>query len=244
MCEKSLPHDLSWNEAGLVPAIVQNRSTGEVLMMAWMNREALDLTLATGVVHFWSRSRRKLWKKGETSGNTLALDAITVDCDLDTLIIQACPAGPACHTGARTCFTDPDVDVLTPPQGFADLEPLWQTVTHRMAGGESTSYTARLARGGAPKTARKLIEEAAELATAALQHETGVAGPSRVAEEAADLVYHLLVLLAERGLPASRVLAELASRREKGGWPSTATALMSCSVHEPLRHVDEEAGLD
>ena len=203
---------LRWNEAGLVPAIVQNETTGEVLMMAWMNREALALTVATGGVHFWSRSRRTLWKKGETSGATLTLAGIAADCDRDTLLVRAYPAGPACHTMARTCFTDPR-DGKPPPQGFADLEPLWQVVTRRLASEGSTSYTSRLAAGGAASTGRKVIEEAAEAASAALQHEAGVTDRSRVAEEAADIVYHLLVLLAERGVAAAEVMAELASRR-------------------------------
>lgn len=212
MPEKDPPRDLKWNEAGLIPAIVQNRITGEILMMAWMNRAALDLTISTGVVHFWSRSRRKLWKKGETSGNTLTLVGIATDCDRDTLVVRVDPAGPACHTGARTCFLDPR-GANTPPQGFADLEPLWKVVTRRLASGGSSSYTSRLAAGGAALTGRKVIEEAAELAASALDHEAGTAGHGRITEEAADVMYHLLVLLAERDLPAAEVMAELASRR-------------------------------
>ncbi len=213
MCEDTLPRHLGWNSAGLLPAIVQNDLTGEVLMMAWMNREALDLTLATGVVHFWSRSRRTLWKKGETSGNTLTLAAIAADCDRDTLLVKAHPAGPTCHTEARTCFIDPHAKGGAAPQGFVDLETLWRTVDQRLTTRDSSSYTALLADGGAARTGRKLIEEAAELASAALQHEEGSGDRSRIAEEAADLIYHLLVLLAERGLRAADVLAELSSRR-------------------------------
>ena len=213
MPEADLPPNLRWNHAGLIPAIVQNDTTGEVLMMAWMNREALDLTIATGAVHFWSRSRRTLWKKGATSGNTLGLSAIAADCDRDTLLVRANPAGPACHTGARTCFTDPRGGG-SPPQGFADLEHLWQVIAGRLAGGGSVSYTSRLAAGGAASTGGKVIEEAAEAASAALQHEAGTSDRSRVAEEAADVVYHLLVLLAERDVTAAEVMAELASRRK------------------------------
>lgn len=203
--------ELSWNTDGLVPAIVQHDRTGEVLMMAWMDRRALYLTLTTGVVHFWSRSRRTLWKKGETSGNTLTLVDLAADCDRDTLVVRARPAGPACHTKARTCFTEPSDRAA--PQGFADLEPLWGTITDRLQTGQPGSYTARLASGGASSTGRKTIEEAAELASAALQHEAGRAGNRRVAEEAADLIYHLLVLLAERRVKAREAIEELASRR-------------------------------
>ena len=203
--------EVSWNGDGLVPAIVQHDRTGEVLMMAWMDRRALDLTLTSGVVHFWSRSRRTLWQKGETSGNTLTLVDLAADCDRDTLVVRAKPAGPACHTNARTCFTEPsDRDT---PQGFADLEPLWRTITGRLRTGQAGSYTARLAAGGPSATGRKTIEEAAELASAALDHQAGRAGSSRVAEEAADLIYHLLVLLAERRIEVREAIEELASRR-------------------------------
>lgn len=205
---------IAWDDRGLVPAIVQDHRTGEVLMMAWMDTEALGLTRSSGRVHFWSRSRRRLWKKGETSGNTLRLVEIGVDCDGDTLVVKVAPAGPACHTGNRTCFENPDGGEDPAPQGFADLERLWRTIAHRISSAPTTgSYTARLADGGPSATGRKLIEEASELAEAALLHHSGRAGDRRVAEEAGDVIYHLLVLLAERGVSAGEVVAELASRR-------------------------------
>lgn len=205
---------IAWDDRGLVPAIVQHHRTGEVLMMAWMDEEALSLTHSSGQVHFWSRSRRRLWKKGETSGNTLRLVEIGVDCDRDTLVVKVAPAGPACHTGSRTCFENLDGTADPAPQGLADLEVLWQTIADRISSASTTgSYTARLAERGAPATGRKLIEEASELAEAALLHRSGRADNRRVAEEAGDLVYHLLVLLAERGVSAGEVMAELASRR-------------------------------
>jgi len=205
---------IAWDDRGLVPAIIQHHRTAEVLMMAWMDREALSLTLSSGQVHFWSRSRRRLWKKGETSGNTLRLVEISVDCDRDTLVVKAAPAGPACHTGSRTCFGNLDGGDGPAPQGFADLERLWQTIADRISSASRTgSYTVRLVEEGPPATGRKLIEEAAELAEAALLHASGRAGDRRVAEEAADAIYHLLVLLAERGVTAGEVVAELASRR-------------------------------
>jgi len=179
-----------------------------------MDREALGLTLSSGQVHFWSRSRRKLWKKGETSGNTLRLVEMGVDCDRDTLVVMVAPAGPVCHTGSRTCFEDLDGAESPAPQGFADLEVLWRTIADRISSASTTgSYTVRLAEGGPPATGRKLNEEASELAEAALLHRSGRPDDRRVAEEAGDLIYHLLVLLAERGVSAREVMAELASRR-------------------------------
>ena len=198
---------ITWNDQGLVPAVIQHHRTGEVLMMAWMNKEALRLTETSGIVHFWSRSRRCLWKKGETSGNLLHLVDARIDCDGDTLVLKARPTGPACHTGRRTCFLD------TSPQGFADLEALWQIIASRLASSNSGSYTTYLADGGPQKTGLKLIEEAAELVEAALGHQAGLAGDQRVHEEAADLVYHLLVLLAERDVGVRGVVSELAARR-------------------------------
>lgn len=199
--------EVQWNSDGLAMAVVQHARTGEILMCAWMNAEALAATRATGLVHFWSRSRRVLWQKGETSGNMLRLTALAADCDGDVLLATALPAGPACHTGSRTCFTD------RRPQGFYDLEPLWRTIEERLASGGEGSYTARLASGGAAAVSRKIIEEAAETAEAALNLEAGRGGAERLAEEAADVLYHLLVLLAERGVEPERVLEELAARR-------------------------------
>lgn len=199
--------EVAWNADGLVLAVVQHARTGEVLMCAWMNAEALAATRASGLVHFWSRSRRVLWQKGETSGNVLRLTGLAADCDGDVLLASALPAGPVCHTGRRTCFTD------RRPQGFYDLEPLWRTIGERLASGGEGSYTARLASGGAAAVSRKIIEEAAEAAEAALDLEAGRGGPGRLAEEAADVLYHLLVLLAERGVEPERVMEELAARR-------------------------------
>ena len=199
--------EVQWNSDGLAMAVVQHARTGEILMCAWMNAEALAATRATGLVHFWSRSRRVLWQKGETSGNVLRLTALAADCDGDVLLATALPAGPACHTGSRTCFTD------RRPQGFYDLEPLWRTIEERLASGGEGSYTARLASGGAAAVSRKIIEEAAETAEAALNLEAGRGGAGRLAEEAADVLYHLLVLLAERGVEPERVMEELAARR-------------------------------
>jgi phosphoribosyl-ATP pyrophosphohydrolase/phosphoribosyl-AMP cyclohydrolase len=166
------------------PAIVQDSATGRVLMLAWMNDEAERLTRETNEAWFWSRSRERLWRKGETSGNTLAVDELRDDCDGDAILLRVTPAGPACHTGSTTCFA---------PE-------LWRTVSERALERPDGSYTASLLEAGLGACARKVGEEAVELSVAALD-ETD----ERVVEEAADLVYHLYVLLAARGLDVAQV---------------------------------------
>ena len=204
----------------LVAGIVQDHRTGEVLMLAYLDALAMAETRRTGLAHFWSRSRRRLWKKGETSGNTLRMVTMAEDCDGDALLIRVEPAGPACHTGARTCFTEPGNGPGL--QGFAGLEALWDTIRRRAAERPDGSYTAALLDMGVDGPARKVIEEAAEVAFAAKdhaaedhaanQHAVGGGGSGRVAEEAADLIYHLLVLLAERGVDPAEVLGVLDRR--------------------------------
>ena len=201
--------EITWNEAGLVPAVIQDAATLEVLMLAWMNQDALTRTEETGFVHFWSRSRQRLWKKGETSGNVLQLVDLSVDCDGDTLLLQVTPAGPTCHTGDRTCFSPQGVE----PQGFGDLESLWRVIRDRIKTPTEQSYTARLAAGGPSATGGKVIEEAGEVVEAAIQHSRSAAGDERVAQEAADVIFHLFALLAERDVPASLMIEELRGRR-------------------------------
>jgi len=166
------------------PAVVQDSATGRVLMLAWMNDEAERLTRETNEAWFWSRSRERLWRKGETSGNTLAVDELRDDCDGDAILLRVTPAGPACHTGSTTCFA---------PE-------LWRTISERALERPDGSYTASLLEAGIGACARKVGEEAVELSVAALD-ETD----ERVVEEAADLVYHLYVLLAARGLDVAQV---------------------------------------
>ncbi len=195
---------------GLVPAIVQDTVSRRVLMVAYMNQESLAATEASGEVHFWSRSRDELWRKGATSGNTLRLVSMRLDCDGDAILVEAVPTGPACHTGAVSCFdedAESDVDV-----GFGWLEQLWRTIEGRRAAPVESSYTARLIAGGVAATSAKVIEEAAEVVEAAELHFSGVATDRRVAEEAADVLYHLLVLLAERSIDAGLVIDELLGR--------------------------------
>lgn len=201
---------------GLVPAVVQDASDGRVLMVAWMDREALDATLATGEVHFHSRSRGRLWRKGEESGNVLRLAGIVADCDSDALLVTAEPAGPTCHRGTRSCFDAEGSPAEASAQGFAWLESLWTTIASRAAERPQGSYTTSLLDAGVDAVSRKVTEEATELLLAA-KDDAAASDRSgtrpRVAEEAADLLYHVLVLLAERGIPPAEVIAVLGKRR-------------------------------
>jgi phosphoribosyl-ATP pyrophosphohydrolase/phosphoribosyl-AMP cyclohydrolase len=203
---------LRWDADGLIPAVVQETETGEVLMVAWMNREALEATLRTGGSHFWSRSRRALWRKGETSGHVQHVDGLYADCDGDTLLVQVHQEGVACHTGARTCFFTrlgggdaPAVDAAGP----ATLEVVERVLQSRVAAPPPGSYVAGLLAKGEAQICRKIGEEAIEVVTAAL----GGEGDERVVSETADLWFHTMVLLARRGIPLRRVFAELARRQ-------------------------------
>jgi phosphoribosyl-AMP cyclohydrolase / phosphoribosyl-ATP pyrophosphohydrolase len=192
--------EISYDERGLVPCVVQDWRTGEVLTLAYMNAEALARTRQTGELHFFSRSRHELWHKGATSGNTQALKAIRYDCDADALLALVEPAGPACHTGERTCFHRGQLEPQAPFQALATLE---RTITQRAQTRPDGSYTVTLLND--PERVRaKVQEEAVEVARAAREE-----SDERVAEEAADVIYHLAVLLRERGLSladAERVL--------------------------------------
>ena len=198
--------EVTFGPDGLVVGIVQDAATRAVLMVGYLNAASLELTKETGRVHFWSRSRSQLWEKGSTSGNYLNVVTVAADCDGDALLITASPDGPTCHTGAKSCFGDD-----TPEQGFASLEGLWSTITSRIESPTAGSYTAALAAGGPDLTGRKLVEEATETLIAAKNHSAGD-DPQRVIEEAADVIYHLLALLAERSLSAADVIAELRKR--------------------------------
>jgi phosphoribosyl-AMP cyclohydrolase / phosphoribosyl-ATP pyrophosphohydrolase len=223
---------VKWGPDGLVPVVVQDAADGRILMLAHANAEALAATLATGDVHFFSRSRGRLWHKGETSGNFLRLRHLALDCDGDALVATVEPAGPACHRGTRSCF-DPDgappgaprLAAPTSPQpargsqGFDWLETLWMTIASRAATRPSGSYTVQLLAAGVDGPARKVTEEATEVLMAAKDDAVAeAAGLDRtelraaLAGEAADLLYHALVLLAERGLPPSAVIDRLRER--------------------------------
>ena len=207
----SLQPELKWDAQGLIPAVAQETATGEVLMVAWMDQEALAKTLETGLAHYWSRSRRALWRKGETSGHEQHVDGVYADCDGDTLLVQVHQAGVACHTGARTCFftrlEGGSVPALS-GAGPAMLEVLERVLQSRKVERPEGSYTAGLFARGEAQICRKIGEEATEVVTAAL----GGEGDPRVISEVADLWFHTMVLLASRGIPLRRVFEELAAR--------------------------------
>jgi phosphoribosyl-AMP cyclohydrolase / phosphoribosyl-ATP pyrophosphohydrolase len=213
------PSAVAFDEAtGLVAGVVQDESDGRVLMVGWLDREALDATVATGEVHFHSRSRDRLWRKGETSGNVLRLREIAADCDADALLLTVDPAGPTCHRGARSCFDPVGATAGSTAQGFAWLEQLWSTIDERAALRPDGSYTARLLDGGVDAVARKVTEEATEVLIAAKDDAGADTDETReaVANETADLLYHTLVLLAERGVEPAEVIDALRARHSAG----------------------------
>jgi phosphoribosyl-AMP cyclohydrolase / phosphoribosyl-ATP pyrophosphohydrolase len=189
---------------GLLPAVVQHADTGAVLMVGYMNREALRETLARRHVVFFSRSKERLWEKGETSGHFLELDQIRTDCDRDALLVTARPLGPVCHEGTATCFGDGSV---TKAERLAFLGTLERVIERRIAESPQGSYTARLFAEGPKRIAQKVGEEGLEVALAA-----AVETDDKVVAESADLIFHLLVLLKSRGLSFQSVVAELQSR--------------------------------
>lgn len=190
--------------AGLLPAIVQHAGSGAVLMLGYMNHDALRASLTRRRVVFFSRSRQRLWEKGETSGQVLELAQIRADCDGDALLATAWPRGPVCHLGTANCFGDAP---RTSGEHLAFLDTLVQVIGERMAGRPEGSYTARLVAHGAKRVAQKVGEEGLEVALA------GAGGSdAEVVAEAADLLYHVLVLLRVRGLPLERVIGELRAR--------------------------------
>ena len=204
------PEEIRFDERGLVPVIAQDATTGAVLTLAYANREALDRTLASGEAHYYSRSRGELWRKGATSGNTQRVVEVRLDCDGDALLYRVEPRGPACHTGEETCFfTTVEGGGIEAGDGErrlgAAVDELAATISARHREMPEGSYTARLLVEGRERVAQKVGEEAVEVVVAALADE-------RLAEEAADLVYHLLVLLEERGVGTDEVARVLRDR--------------------------------
>jgi phosphoribosyl-ATP pyrophosphohydrolase/phosphoribosyl-AMP cyclohydrolase len=206
---------LHFDANGLIPTVVQEAATDEVLTVAWMNAEALERTLSTGLTHFWSRSRRTLWQKGETSGHRQHVEAVYADCDRDTLLVRVHQEGVACHTGSRTCFftrvdrpggADPEA-APAPGSGPAILDAVERVIQSRRAVPREGSYVSGLLAAGDTRIARKVGEEAAEVMVAALAE-----GSDRLVAEVADLWFHTLVLLGARGLSARHVFAELGRR--------------------------------
>lgn len=211
-----LAEAVRWNDQGLVSAVVQHARTGVVLMQAWMNQDALEHTRETGLATFWSRSRQSLWVKGETSGNTLQVRELYLDCDGDSLLVLADPAGPACHTGARDCFyrrvNEQGMlveDRMAAPTELARLE---QTVSSRRGQPADSSYVASLLSKGREKILQKVGEEAVETILAA-----SAGDRERVISEAADLLFHLIVAFEEQTIALDDVQAELARRAGVSG---------------------------
>ena len=190
---------IDWKKVdGLIPAIIQDPSTGLVLMLGYMNREALKKTIGTGRVWFYSRTRKKLWMKGETSENTLTVQEIKLDCDNDTLLVKAIPQGPICHTGDLTCFSETPSD---------SIRELFSTIINRKEKLPKSSYTTSLFKAGLDKISLKVAEESLEVVQAA-QKQT----KTRLIEETVDLIYHLFVLLAEKNVALKEVESEIKKR--------------------------------
>ncbi len=204
--------EIRFDERGLVPVIAQDARDGTVLTLAYADREALQRTLESGEAHYYSRSRGELWRKGSSSGNTQRVIEVRADCDGDALLYRVLPSGPACHTGEESCFftTLTGEGVSSAMSGGVSLggavDGLVETIARRRREMPEGSYTAELLRGGTERVAQKVGEEAVEVVVAALQGE-------RLAEEAADLIYHLLVLLEERGVGVGEVAGVLRDRR-------------------------------
>lgn len=203
---------LKLNEQGLIPAIAQDQDTGKVLMVAYMSPESLRMTLESGEATFYSRSRQSLWRKGETSGNVIKVHSIEVDCDFDTLILKSSPTGPACHTGAETCFfqgltANEKLEFEAPAAQV--LDELFQVIESRKSGGPQGSYVAKLLHEGMDRIGKKVIEEAGETVIAA---KNGI--KEETVHEVADLWFHSLVLLSASNLTPDDIWKELQSRRK------------------------------
>ena len=198
------PSELKFDQNGLIPAIVQDSSTRQVLMLAYMNQDALQKTLDTRLVTFYSRSRQQLWTKGETSGNTLDLVQIQADCDSDTLLITARPNGPACHTGNTSCFFENEFSIDEAYGFLKQLEDLLRSRKHEMPKG---SYTGRMFAKGLDKITQKVGEEAVETVIASKNNDEG-----EFIYEASDLLFHLLMLMVEKEVPFAKLIDELKRR--------------------------------
>jgi len=211
--------NLKYDEKGLIPAIVQDAATGQVLTLAFMNAESLARTIETGETWFWSRSRQELWHKGATSGNTQRVIAIRLDCDSDALLISVAPTGPACHTGQQTCFHyqvtgEPTTPPELPGHGTV-LDDLYGVIVERERTRPEKSYTTYLFNHGIDKILKKVGEESAETIIAAkniASNENDNEGRQRLASEISDLIYHLLVMMVDRGVSVDQVMAELSTR--------------------------------
>lgn len=228
LIQQEIIDTIRWNESGLLPAVVQDANTLEVLMFAYMNPESLRLSLESGQTWFWSRSRGELWHKGGTSGNTQAITSIHYDCDSDTLLVKVVPEGPACHTGENTCFfrelplssqaaveatpSNPVTAAAEPVDAarFAVLGELERVIAEREVERPEGAYTTYLFDKGVDKILKKVGEEASETIIAAKNKDN-----AELRLEVSDLIYHLLVLLQERKLPLDEIMSELSARHER-----------------------------
>lgn len=212
------PQAIRFDERGLIPAVIQDWRDGSVLMLGFMNHEAVERTLATKSVHFWSRSRNRLWEKGETSGHRLILKDLFLDCDGDTLLVKAEPVGPTCHTGERTCFfsrVQSDGQVAEQKTGEAWgtlLDQVYATVKDRKEHPIAGSYVASLFAGGRDRILKKVVEEAGEVVLASKGDK-----PSEIIHEVADLIFHVLIVLGEHDITLRDIYQELSTRMGKSG---------------------------
>jgi phosphoribosyl-ATP pyrophosphohydrolase/phosphoribosyl-AMP cyclohydrolase len=200
--------NVKFDDKGLVPVVVQDAKTNSVLMLAYMNEESLKITLETGNMTYYSRSRQKLWRKGETSGHYQTLKEMKLDCDGDTLLAMVAQEGPACHTGEYSCFFESLYGNGDYTGGYAIIDDVFAVIEDRKVNPKEGSYTNYLFDKGIDKICKKVGEEAAEIIIAAKN-----AAPDEIRYESADFLYHLLVLLSERGLTPGDVFAELKKRR-------------------------------
>lgn len=212
---------IKWDDYGLVPAVVQDAQSKEVLMLGYMNKESLKLSQETGYTWYWSRSRNELWNKGATSGHKQRIVSMSYDCDGDTLLVKVIQTGPACHTGSYSCFTNPlevegavqTAESAASSDRFAMLGQLEETIAQRHAERPEGTYTSYLFDKGVDKILKKVGEESAEVIIAAKNQDN-----DELRAEASDLIFHLMVLLRERGLPLDAILSEL---KERHGKPTT-----------------------
>ena len=196
--------EIKTNELGLIPAIIQDNKTDEVIMLGYMNQESIDLTINSNHVWFYSRSRKKLWEKGEKSGNYLKLISLSLDCDKDTILIKAVPIGPICHTGNSTCFSNDNIHKQN------TLNSLVAIIKQRKEDCNPDSYTSNLLKEGMPKIAQKIVEEAGELSIASLTDK----GSTKIIGEFSDLIYHMLVMLEKADINIEEIWDELELRKK------------------------------
>jgi len=218
MLEEAL-NRVDWEKSELLPVIVQEVSTNEILMMAYMNKEALSLSLSTKVAHYFSRSKQRIWKKGESSGHTQAIHSFSLDCDNDTLLIKVTQEGVACHTGRKSCFftelesgeTNSEVEIDT-TAAYGVIDTLYHTIQERKNADPKTSWTAKLIHKGENTILKKVVEESGEFCFAYKDNDE-----SEMIYEAADLTYHMLVALAVKNISPDRIKQELARRFDMSG---------------------------